>query len=75
MEFIIRIIHLITTKYGFQTTLIKSFVMRHERESLYQRLYLSPNIWKDGSIVCILTTETVNLRTPIVIVVWLWLNE
>ena len=75
VELVVRIIHLITTEYCLQAAFIEGSIMSHKGQALNQRLYLRPHFWKDGSIICILTAEAVNLRTPVVIVVWFRLNE
>ena len=75
MEFIIRIVHLITTEHSFQATFIESLVMGHKRQSLYQWLYLLPNHRKYRSLFCVSASESMHLRTPIIIIVGLWLNQ
>ena len=75
VELVVGIIHLIDTEYGFQTAFIKRLIMGHEWQTFYQRFYLRPYIREYGGIVCIFVTKTMHLRTPIVIIVRLWLDE
>ena len=75
VELVVRIIHLITTEYCLQAAFIEGSIMSHKGQALNQRLYLFPYLRKNGGIVCVFTTEAVNLRTPVVIVVWFRLNE
>ena len=75
VKLIVGIIHLIDTEYGFQTTLIKSFVMCHQRQSLDERLNLFPYFGKDWRIVSVFSTKTMNLTAPVVIILWLGLDE
>ncbi len=50
-------------------------VMGHKRQSLYQWLYLLPNHRKYRSLFCVSASESMHLRTPIIIIVGLWLNQ
>lgn len=75
IELIVRIIHLIYTKDGFQATLIKGPVVSDQRQPLYQRLYLCPNLWEHGCIVRVFMAESVHLTAPIIIIVRLGLDE
>ena len=58
-----------------EAALIKSFVVSHKGKSLNQRLYLFPHIRKYRSIFCITTLLSMHLRTPVIIVVGLWLSQ
>ena len=49
--------------------------MGYEGKSLNQWLYLLPNFREDGGILCILRRETMNLGTPIIIIIGLRLNQ
>ena len=75
MEFIIWIVHLVTTEHSFQATLIEGLVMGHQWQVLNQRLDLLPNLGEYRSIFCITTSKTMHLRTPIIIIIGLWLNQ
>jgi hypothetical protein len=75
VKLIIRIIHLIATEYGFQATLIKRLIMGYKGQSLNKWLYLFPYFWEYGGFFCVLTSKTMYLATPIIIVVGLWLNQ
>ena len=43
VEFIVGIVHLITTEHSFQTAFIKNLVVCHKRQALYQWCYLRPH--------------------------------
>ena len=75
MEFVIRIVHLVTAENGLQAALVKSFVVGHEWQTLNQRLYLLPYFWEDWCLFRILSAEAVDLAAPIIIVVRLRLNQ
>ena len=75
MEFVIRIVHLVTAEHCFQATLIEGFVMGHKWQSLNQWLNLFPNYRKYRSLFCVTTRQSMYLRTPIIIIVGLWLNQ
>jgi hypothetical protein len=75
VKLIIRVIHLIDTEDGLQTTFIKGTIMGHKGQTFYQRFYLSPYLGEHGGIVRILTAEAVNLAAPVIIVVGLWLDQ
>jgi hypothetical protein len=75
VEFIIWIIHLVTTEYSLQATLIESLVMGNEGKSFNQRLNLLPYLWEYRCFFGILTSKAMHLRTPIIIVIGLWLNQ
>ncbi len=74
-ELIVRIVHPIDTKHSFEATLVERSVVSHQRQTLNQRFYLSPNIWKNGSVVCVFVSQPMNSPTPIIVVVRLRLNE
>jgi len=75
VEFVIRIVHLVTTEDGLQAALIESLVMGHEGQALNQRLYLFPYLREDRRLLRILATETVDLAAPEIIVVGLRLYQ
>ena len=75
VEWIIRIVHLVSAKDCFQTTLIKSFVVGYKGKTLNQWLYLFPDFWEDGGFLCVLTRETMHLGTPIIIIIGLRLDQ
>ena len=62
-------------EYGFQATLIEGFVMSHKGKSLNQRFDLLPNFRKHRCLLCVSASESMHLRTPIIIIVGLWLNQ
>ena len=74
-ELILGIIHLIGAEDCTKATLIKWSVMGNQGQSLNQGFYPCPHVWENGSLLGILTAKAVNLGTPIVIVVRLWMNE
>jgi hypothetical protein len=74
VEWIIRVVHLVSAEDSLQTTLIESLVMGYEGKSLDQWLYLLPNFREDGGILCVLTRETMYLTTPIIIIIGLRLD-
>jgi hypothetical protein len=49
--------------------------MSYEWKTLYQWFYLRPNIREEWGRVGVFMTEPMNLRTPVVIVVRLWLDK
>ena len=61
-EEVSRIIHLIDTERGAQTTLVEPTVVRHERQTLDERFYLSPHLAEHGCGGCIGLCESVNLE-------------
>jgi hypothetical protein len=75
VELVIRIVHLIATEDGFQATLIESLVMGHEGKALYQWLYLFPDNGEYGGLLGVLACQSMNLGTPIIIIVRLWLDQ
>jgi len=75
VERIIRIVHLVSAEDSLQTTLIECLVMGYEGKPLDQWLYLFPDFREDGGILCILTCETMNLGTPIIIIIGLRLDQ
>ena len=75
VEFVVGIVHLVTAEHGLQTTFVESFVMGDEGQALNQRFHLFPYFWEDWGFLSILTTETMNLAAPIVIVVGFWLYQ
>ena len=74
-ELVVGIIHLITTEDGFQTALVERLVVGNERQSFYQRLYLSPHLGKDGSLLSIVSRKTMHPTTSIIIIVGFGLDE
>ncbi len=75
VKLVIRIIHLVTTEDSLQATLIECLIMGHEGKALYQWFYLFPYFWEHWSLFSILTSEAMHLSTPIIIVIWLWLDQ
>ena len=75
VEFIIRIVHLVTTENCLQATLIEGFVVGHEGKPLYQRFYLFPHHRENGGLFRVLASEAMHLGTPIIIIVGLWLDQ
>ena len=56
VKLIVGIIHLIDTKDGFQTTLIKCLIVSHQWQSLDEWLNLLPYLGKDRRIVGVFST-------------------
>ena len=75
IKLIVGIVHLIYTEGCLEATLVEGFVMCHEGQSFNKWFYLSPNFREEWGRVGIVTTQSVNLRAPVVIVVRLRLNE
>jgi hypothetical protein len=75
VELIVRIVHLIYTEYGFQATFVKRLVVSDQGQSLNQGFYLCPYLGKDRGFLCVFATEPMNLAAPVVIIVWLRLDE
>ena len=71
MEFVVGIVHLITTEDGLQTALVKGFVVGHQGQALDERFYLCPDFREDWSFFRIIAGEAMYLGTPIIIVVGL----
>ena len=74
-ELIVGIVHPIDAEDGFEATLVEGSVVGHKGQTLYQRLYLCPDFREDGGIFCVFPAKAMNLRTPVVVVVRLGLNE
>ena len=72
VELIVRIVHLIDTEYGLQTTFIKGLVVSHKGQTLYQGFYLRPYFGEYWCVLSVFLAETMHLRTPIIIIVRLW---
>lgn len=75
IKVIIRIIHTISTEHGFQTPLIKGFVMRNQRKPLYFRSNLLPYFRKNRSMGSIFLCQSMNTGVPIQIVIRFGMNE
>ena len=75
VKFVVRIIHLIHAEYSFQTTFVKSLVVRHERESRYLGLYPFPHLRKYWRIFSIGSAKAVHLTAPVVIIFRFRLDE
>jgi hypothetical protein len=75
IEWIVGIVHLIHTEHGLETFLVECLVVGNERLTLYHRFYLFPYVGKDGCIICILTAETIDTGTHIIIVVGLGMDK
>ena len=74
-EGVIGIIHLIDTERGAQTTLVEPTVVRHERQTLDERFYLSPHLAEHGCGGCIGLCESVNLGAAVGIIIGFGQNE
>ena len=74
-ELIVGIVHPIDAKDGLEATLVEGSVVGHKGQTLYQRLYLCPDFREDGGIFCVSPAKAMDLRTPVVVVVRLGLNE
>ena len=75
IELIIRIVHLIDTEHGLEAALIKSAVMRHQRQPLNHGLYSGPHLGEHGSAVSIGITESMHLLAPVIVIVGLRLDK
>ena len=49
--------------------------MCHKGKAINQRLYLFPHLRKYRCIFCVLTSQTMHLAAPIIIIVGFWLNQ
>ena len=49
--------------------------MGYEWQAFYQRLYLRPYFGEYWCVLSVFLAETMHLRTPIIIIVRLWLDE
>ena len=74
-EFIVRIVHLIAAEDGFQAAFVEGFVMRHQWQTFDEWFYLFPHFGEDWSIFCVLTSQTMYLTAPIIIIVGLRLDQ
>ena len=75
VEVVVGIVHLIDTEDGFQAALVERLVMRHKRKPRYLRLYLLPHFGEDRRIVCVCSAKAMHLTTPVIVILWLWLDE
>ena len=75
VELIVGVVHAIDTKDGFKTAFVKRFVVGYKGQALDKRLYLCPYLREDRGIVRVLLTQAMHLRTPVVVIVGLWLYE
>ena len=75
IEHVVGIVHLIDTEDGFQAALIEGLVVGHKGKIGNLGLYLLPYLGKDGSILGIISTQAVHLTAPVVVIIWLWLDE
>ena len=68
VELVVRVVHTIYLESGFETTLVETGVVRHERQPLYERLDFLPHTWKHRSILGVIRTQPVDLLAePLVI--------
>ena len=74
-ELVVGIIHLIASEDGFQTPLVERLVVGNERQSFYQRLYLSPHLGKNGCLLSIVSRKTMHPTTCIIIIIRFGLDE
>ena len=75
MKFVVGIIHLIDAECGFKATLIKCFVVSHQRQLFDEWLDLLPHFGKYWSIIGVGDTESVHSATPIIVIFRLRLDE
>lgn len=69
IKLIIRIIHLINTEDSLHTTFVKRAVVRHQRQSLYQRLHMSPHFREHGRVIGVGVRKSVHaLAEPGIII-------
>ena len=75
VEVVVGIVHLIDAEDGFQAALVERLVMCHKRKPRYLRLNLLPYFGEDRRTVCIRSAKTMHLTAPVVVILWLWLDE
>lgn len=75
VELIVGICHPVLGKGGFQTTFFKRSVVGDKRKVLNQRFYLCPYFRKGRLTVGVTASETVNIGSPICIIVGSRLDE
>jgi len=75
VELVIGIVHLVYFEHRPQAAFVKRTVVRHQGQSLNQRLYLSPHLGEHRRVVRVLVRESVNLLTEPGIVVGLGFDE
>ena len=75
VELVIRIVHLIDTEHRLETAFVERTVVRHEGQSLDQRLDLPPHFREHRRVVRVLVRQSVYLLTEPGVVVGLGLDE
>ena len=74
-EVVVGIVHTVAAHDGTEAALVKSLVVRHERESRNERFYLVPDSRKHGRFLRVGTCEAVHPGVPVEVVVGLGLDE
>ena len=74
-EGVVGVIHLVRAEHGLQATLVEGLVVRHQGQSLDERLYLPPHGGEDGGLRCVGGAEAVHAAAPVVVVFGLGLDE
>lgn len=75
VELVVRIIHLIDAKDGFQAGFIEGAVVGNKGQTFDERLDLCPDLREDGGFFSVLATKAVDTGAPVVVVVGLGLDE
>lgn len=75
VEHVVGIVHLIDSEHCFQASLVERTIVCHERKVLNEWFYLCPHLWKDWCFAGVGTAKTVHSGAPVVVIVWLWLDE
>lgn len=75
IELIIGIVHLIDAEHGLEATLVEGTVVRHQRQTFDQRLYLSPHHGEYGRVVSVLVREAVYFLAEPGVVVGFGMDE
>jgi hypothetical protein len=68
-KLIVGIIHPIDVEHGFEAAFVEGPVVSHKGQTLYQRLYLSPDIRKQRRIVRIIMPQPMHTPAKVVVIV------
>ena len=74
-KFVVGIIHLIGAKHGLKAIFVERLVVRHQWQTLNERLNLLPYLRENGGIIGVALAEPVHLAAEIVVIVGRRLNE
>ena len=75
MELIVGIVHLIAAEHSLQTVLVEGLVVGHQRQTVDQRLYLSPHVREERCILRVVDRQTMHPSAPVCVVVGLGLYQ